>query len=144
MHSHFQNRQLQLARTFHFYYFFTIFLFSSPPFILFTASLKPAGCLAQMPSKYVHTNSSRAGSHFSLKCPKQRLSECLILIGFLVFVLPGGRASGPHVCTGTAAVPWGHLQLNLLMLLIMYYTAHLFVCLRITKTWTHAQVVYLT
>lgn len=80
------------------------------PFLFTMSSLKPAAVSVKQTCK---NSSCHVHSHFSPKCPKQRLSGQLILIVFL-FVLPGGRASGPHVCTGTAAVPRGqcYLQLN--------------------------------
>lgn len=100
--------------------------------------LQPTLFLIQMLNKYVQIKNN---SHFSL-------NTCSVLnrdyLGSWSWLSSSFRSQvaerGPHVCTGTAAVPWGAmlLQLNPVMLLIAHHSVEC-VCLSLCayNAWIH-------
>lgn len=76
---------------------------------------------------------SKTVSHFSLNTCSVLNRDYLAGRSWLssLFLRSQVAERGPHVCTGTAAVPRGrcYLQLNPLMLLITHHTSHMSVCL---------------
>lgn len=87
---------------------------------------------------------SKTVSHFSLNTCSVLNRDYLAGRSWLssLFLRSQVAERGPHVCTGTAAVPRGrcYLQLNPLMLLITHHTACLCVCVYLSMHTTREHI----
>lgn len=89
-------------------------------------------------------NNSHPVSHFSLNTCSVLNRDYLAGRSWLssLFLRSQVAERGPHVCTGTAAVPQGrcYLQLNPLMLLITHHTVCLCVCVYLSMHTTREHI----
>lgn len=87
---------------------------------------------------------SKTVSHFSLNTCSVLNRDYLAGRSWLSSLLLRSQVAerGPHVCTGTAAVPRGrcYLQLNPLMLLITHHTVCLCVCVYLSMHTTREHI----
>lgn len=87
---------------------------------------------------------SKTVSHFSLNTCSVLNRDYLAGRSWLssLFLRSQVAERGPHVCTGTAAVPrgWCYLQLNPLMLLITHHTVCLCVCVYLSMHTTREHI----